>query len=361
MKSKTPGLWQHAPNRLLVPATLLLVGWMLQSGFAAAEQVEQSQREFLRGVVVSCPRAGQIWGSPEMARSLEEITALGADWVAIHPYARVEKDGSIRYRSSREADYLQRAARLTREAGVKLFWKPHLAYWGNFEWRGSIEFGDDPEAWRRFFDGYRAFIVDQARFAESVGVDLLAVGVEYEQTTHHESEWRQIIAAVRSVFTGRLTYAANWDSLQRVPFWDALDLIGVHAYFPLSQEEFPDRSAIWQGWEKPLAKLAQLSQSLENKPVLFAEIGYSRSPRAATEPWVPDVQTTPLVLSLRRTLIEVAVERIEAVPYVVGMFWWKWIPGDDRWDRDFSMRDEEARQAVQRHWGEKKVNPATAQ
>jgi len=338
-------------------AALLLMGWPLHS---LAAQTDENHREFLRGIVVSCPRAGQVWGSPEMARSLEEITSLGVEWVAIHPYARVGRDGTIRFRPTAEADYLQRAADLAQQAGVKLFWKPHLAYWGSFDWRGAIEFGDDTAAWRRFFDGYRTFIVDQASFAESVGVDLLAVGVEYEQTTHHEFEWRQIIAAVRSVFSGRLTYAANWDSLERVPFWDALDLIGVHAYFPLTHEEFPDRSAIWRGWDGPLARLASLSQSLQDKPVLFAEIGYSRSPRAAAEPWVPDNQDTPVVQSLRRLLIEVAVERIEEIPYVEGMFWWKWIPGDDRWDRDFSMKDEEARQAILRHWGEKEATPVTA-
>lgn len=296
-----------------------------------------------------------------MARSLAEITSLGAGWVAIHPYARVEKNGAIRFRPAGEAGYLGRAADLAGQANVKLFWKPHLAYWGNFEWRGAIAFGDDTDAWRRFFDGYRAFIVDQARFAESVGVDLLAVGVEYELTTHHESEWRQIIAAVRSVFSGRLTYAANWDSLDQVPFWDALDLIGVHAYFPLTREGRPDRSTIWQGWDEPLARLAHLSQVLGEKPVLFAEIGYSRSPRAAIEPWIPDNQDTPAVRSLRRMLIEVAVERIERVPFVAGMFWWKWIPGDDRWDRDFSMKDDEARQAVLRHWGKKIASPSTPQ
>ena len=99
---------------------------------------------------------------------------------------------------------LARAADLAEEAGVHLFWKPHLAYWGSFQWRGAITFGDDGTAWRRFFDGYRAFIVDQARFAQSIGVDLFAVGIEYELTTHHEQEWRQIIAEVRSVFSGRL-------------------------------------------------------------------------------------------------------------------------------------------------------------
>ena len=216
-------------------------------------------------------------------------------------------------------------------------------------------------SWQRFFEGYQSFIVDQARFAESLGVDLFSVGVEYEKTTVHEAEWRQIIAAVRSVFTGRLTYAANWDSLERVPFWDALDSIGVHAYFPLTEGTTRDRSALSRGWDRPLAELEALSRRHQGKKVLFAEIGYPRSPRAAIEPWIPDNRDQPEVLDLRQTLIEVALERIEEAPFVEGMFWWKWIPGDNRWDRDFSMKDREARQALRRYWGSEEPTALSAQ
>ena len=53
---------------------------------------------------------------------------------------------------------------------------------------------------------------------------------------------------------------------------------------------------------------------------------------------------------LRRLLMEVALERIEREPLVQGMFWWKWIPGDWRYDRDFSMRNPEAKEALTAHW-----------
>ena len=308
-------------------------------------------QDFRRGIVVSCPRAGQIWGSPEMADTLTEITSLGARWVAIHPYAHVARDGTIKFRPAAGTGYLAKAGQLADRAGVRLFWKPHLAYWGSFEWRGDIDFDQDSEAWKRFFEGYQLFIVDQARLAESLGVELFSVGVEYEKTTHRESEWRRIIAAVRSVYSGRLTYAANWDSLDRVPFWDVLDVIGVHAYFPLVEDPNPDREQLWNGWNKPMSHLESFSLRHRGKKIVFAEIGYPRSPNAATEPWVPGNLDEPEVRELRQTLIEVALQRVEATPFIEGMFWWKWIPGDNRWDRDFSMKDHEARQALRRHWG----------
>ncbi|MEE9561787.1 MAG: hypothetical protein V3W50_01825 [Thermoanaerobaculia bacterium] len=311
-----------------------------------------AESEFLRGMIISCPRAGQIWGTSTMAETLEEVRTLGVRWVAIHPYARVLRDGTIRSRPAASVDYLQRATEMTREAGVGLFWKPHLAYWGSFEWRGDIEFGSDPDRWQRFFDGYRRFIVDQARFAEAAGVELFAVGIEYEKTTQHEREWRQIISTVREVYRGKITYAANWDSLDKVPFWDAVDLIGVHAYFPLAETTDPDRAAIWRGWDGYLDQLQELAAH-HQKPILFAEIGYNRSHQAARRPWAHEIQDSPVSRALRQRLLEVALERIEETAFVSGMFWWKWMPGEAPYDRDFSMKDPEARAALQGSWAQR--------
>ena len=240
---------------------------------------------FMRGMIVSCPRAGQIWGSPEMTESLRGISTLGVEWVSIHPYAGVRRDGTIRRWQAIETEYLGRAGELVRDANMKLFWKPHLAYWGSFEWRGAIDFGDDRAAWERFFAGYEEFIVDQAAAAQRAGAALFAVGVELEKTTRFEAEWSSIIAAVRRVYDGTITYAANWDSLDAVPFWDRVDLIGVHAYFPLSDAADPSWQELWDGWNAPLAQLGSLSKRLGGKPVVFAEIGYNRSTEAARSPW----------------------------------------------------------------------------
>lgn len=307
------------------------------------------ERTPLRGMVVSCPGMGRIWGSEAMRASLAELTTLGVDSVAIHPYAGVRRDGSVRFHPAAQADYLKRAVELARQAGVRLFWKPHLAYWGSFGWRGEIEYGDDQDAWRRFFDGYRAFIVDQAAFAERSGIDLFAVGVELEGTAGYADEWRSIVAAVRKVYSGRITYVANWSSLGAVGFWDAVDLIGVHAYFPLSSSDSPTEDELCAGWQRPLADLEAMSRS-HGKPVLVGEIGYNRSPIAASEPWDYGVTDTPETRRLRQRLIEVALDRLADEPWIEGIFWWKWMPGD-RWRGNFSMRDEEAKTALRRFWG----------
>ena len=329
--------------RLLAPCLLVLL-----APSAPAEEL-RAPFSFMRGMVVSCPRGGQIWGSPAMADTLAQLETLGVEWVAIHPYGWVRRSGEVSSPRTADFGYLSRANEMVRSAGLRFFWKPHLGYWGSFDWRGAIEF-EDEESWSLFFAGYRNFILDQARFAERIGAEIFAIGVELELTTHRP-EWRRLIRETRQVYNGQLTYAANWDRLDLVPFWDELDLIGVHAYFPLSEGAEPSKEELERGWDAALAELRAVSEAHGDKPVLFAEIGYNRGSRAASEPWAYGMDDSPAARRLRRDLIEIAARRIEREPVVTGMFWWKWIPGPTyRDDADFSMKDEEAMDALRRSW-----------
>lgn len=304
----------------------------------------------IRGMTVSCPMSGQIWGTSAMRAALVELRTLGVQSVAIHPYARIGTDGSIQYRDPFATDYLLRAVQITNEEKLSLFWKPHLAYWGNFSWRGAIHFGDDEVRWTRFFRHYTAWMLAHARFAQTAGVPLLAVGVELDATVHREGEWRAVIAAVRKVYRGNITFASNWDSYERVPFWDALDYIGVQAYFPLSTARPPPTAEIERRWDAHLSQLGKASRRWR-RPVLFTEIGYNRSEDAAAKPWDPKLDNNPRTRALRRKLMEVALAKAKRATFIKGMYWWKWIPGQAPWDRDFAMKDDEAKQVLKAHWG----------
>ena len=334
------------------PLCTLVSLLVIAVGSPGAVAVDSPSREFLRGVVVSCPRAGQIWGTPTMGETLEELKGLGVEWAAIHPYGWIGRDGTVRGSRDGDSSYLARAAEMAERTGIRLFWKPHLGYWGRFEWRGAIEFGKDEAAWNRFFSDYRAFIVDQARLAEAFGAPLFAVGVELDATVHREKEWREVVTAVRDVYRGEILYAANWDRVGEVPFWDAVDRIGVHAYFPLASTENPSRQELLAAWDGPLRSLEDLSKR-HGRSVVVAEIGYNRSPRAALEPWAYETVDSPAARELRSRLFSAAIERLEAAPHVSGMFWWKWMPGlpNDPGDENFSMRDPEARAVLEEYWG----------
>jgi hypothetical protein len=328
----------------------LLAGVALAAVGASAAAASLELPSFRRGMVVSCPRDGSIWGTVEMDRALAELVPLGVEWVQLHPWGRIGRDGTVSFRPIDQAEFLELGAAKVRRSGLHLAWVPHLAWWGNFEWRGEIDFGKDELAWARFFESYSRFVLAHAAAAQGYGAELLVVGLELEGTTRREREWRELIAKVRRVYSGRISYAANWDRLEWVPFWDAVDEIGVQAYFPVGSGR-PDDADLRQAWRGHLDRLEALAKR-HGRPVLINELGYARGELAASEPWTAALSVDPEVVALRERLLRVAVEEISKRPGIIsGLFWWKWVAGDDSHDRDFSMREPEALRVLSEVWG----------
>ena len=135
-------------------------------------------------------------------------------------------------------------AKLARQVGIKTLLKPHV--WGR-HWSGDIEMASEAE-WRQWFDNYQRFILHYAQLAEEADIEALCIGSELQGTTTRESDWREIIAAVRKVYKGSLVLAANWDSeFEKIRFWDALDFIGIQAYFPVAEQDNPSIPQLLKG------------------------------------------------------------------------------------------------------------------
>lgn len=304
----------------------------------------------VKGMTVSCPTWGWEWGSDAMVETMRELAAMGVNWVAIHPYARIGNDGTVSWRDvdvSAPPDWLARPIAEGHALGVKILVKPHLAYWGSrFSWRGDITFADRA-AWDRFFTTYAAWIEQLA--AASAGADAFVVGTELDATIQHEAEWREIVRRVRDVYDGPLTFASNWTDFRRVPFWDAVDAIGVQAYFPLHSGRSPTDADLDAGWAKVMEDVTALSAEV-GRPVVFTELGYNRSLSAARQPWEYSTDGTPEAAALQARCLDAALRAIDAEPDVVGAFLWKWFPGTAR-PRDFDASAPAMREVIERRWG----------
>lgn len=57
-------------------------------------------------------------------------------------------------------------------------------------------------------------------------------------------------------------------------FWDALDYIGVDAYFPLTDHINPTVEEIKAGWAPIMESLQETSARFDKK-IIFAEVGYA--------------------------------------------------------------------------------------
>jgi hypothetical protein len=308
----------------------------------------EAARELVRGITISTHTNGHEWFSAElMAPTLEEIRGLGAGWVAIHPYAAIHPDGTVRRgRGDASTSRLAEPIRLAHEAGLKILIKPHLAYWGSpFSWRGDIAF-EDAADWERFFSSYGEWIVSLARTTH--GADGFVVGTELDRTLGFESEWRGIVERVRSVTDVPLTYAANWSDYDQVPFWDAVDVIGIQAYFPLVDAPTDDEQILREAWQARMRDLHAYSE-LHNRAIVFTELGYSRAFRAAVEPWSSHTDGDDAAMEQERCM-RLALAAIDAEPSVLGAFLWKWFPGSKPNGRNFRLSTIGMRRVIADAW-----------
>jgi hypothetical protein len=298
----------------------------------------------VQGMTISCQGWGREWASDQFCVELDELKALGVNWVAIHPYAWVGRDGGLSWPDLDPAnppEWLARPIRETRARGMSLFIKPHLGYWGSpFSWRGEIDYPDVADR-RQFFDDYKRWIVQIAACTKDA--DAFAVGTELEllNTERDDAQWRDIISEIRKVTDVHLTYAANWDVFRRLSFWDALDVVGVQAYFPIASEVEPTDLALQEGWQKVISELRAVHDET-GLPIVMTELGYNCSLDAAREPWAhksaKGADRGPAALLQQRLLRTGLLALKPETEWLRGAFLWKWFPGEAR--RANFMMDE---------------------
>ncbi|MEM1213630.1 MAG: hypothetical protein AAGI68_15180 [Planctomycetota bacterium] len=330
---------------------LMLVAWVGVFEMGSAVLAEPS--ESIRGITISTRR----WGPGEwdrrdlMGPTLDRANGVGANWITIHPYARLGRNGRLWHDPAMQDASVRVTMEEARERSVKVMIKPHIAYWGTpFTWRGEITYGDDEAAWQRFFAGYQGWIVHQAALAQRYGAEAFCIGLEYVGTMHREAEWRAVIAAVRAVYDGPITYGANFDEYTRVPFWDAVDVIGVLGYFPLSQQPNPSDAELDRGWRETMKTMRAFSVR-HGKPIVFVEIGYPRSSFAASKPWRHD-DHGPDLEEYRLRVLRSALRAVENEPTVLGAFVWKWFAAPGPVSEEFILMGPQAMATLRTAWGD---------
>jgi len=306
---------------------------------------------FMKGMTVSCQTWGYEWATPEMKETMTELKSLGANSISIHPYARISEDGHVRFRKNRQSNHITTPIEWGKELNIQLMIKPHLAYWGTkFSWRGDIKF-EGKEAWKIFFRDYEAWIVTIATIAEKSGAPIFCIGTELMNSIQYEKDWRQIISRIREVYKGKLTYAANWDIYDQIPFWDDLDYIGIQAYFPLAEKEFPSENQITQGWDRVYQEIIPFADNL-NKQIIFTEIGYDVSVNAAKEPWTPGNSNQQEGGYLQKLCLKVALEKVKEHDQMAGIFLWKWFAETEPFahHEDYNLQRREIKSLLKELW-----------
>ncbi|MEM0042234.1 MAG: hypothetical protein QXU23_07325 [Candidatus Korarchaeum sp.] len=224
--------------------------------------------EYIRGANVV------LWGklnSSWYLRTLERLKGMGFDYLLITVYLRAPSPRSSHVEAfeATPSDLdLEKAVTVAKGRGFWVFLRIGLIVEGG--WSGELA-PTDVSGW---FRSYSSYLRHYASLSEKLNVDCLVIGAELSSLDKRE-EWRDIVKELRTLYSGKLSYSANFNS-EATSFWDLLDFIGVDAYYPIVN------GSSWRGLHE--SRIAPLIL-LYGKPVIFTEIGYRSVRGAGLRPW----------------------------------------------------------------------------
>ncbi len=292
------------------------------------------------------------------------LVQANVEWIVHTPYLfqKTHKSTELKvydysdFQNIEKENYEKDLLNSTRACNIKCVVKPliWIEHPEKGEWRGSIRFDSEAD-WNSWSGNYRKIILEQAKACEAMKVEAFCVGTELSSIVKtHPDFLRKLIKEVRSVYSGIVLYAANWDEeYEMVPFWDEVDYIGISAYFPLSKKSFPSVRKIKRGWRKHLPGIKSISKK-HNKQIVFTEVGYRSTSQAAIRPWewVKDAhslgeKTSP---KTQANCYEALFQTCWDEDWFAGVLLWDWKIGTmaegDRMDISFHTQGKEAEELI---------------
>jgi hypothetical protein len=245
---------------------------LLLGGSARSAHAQADAPTFVKGYSWGWTGRRGEYSGPEADHSLERLAATGADSVCIAfaTFMRDSRSPELTWAEDNPRmvsdDDLRHAISSARKNGLRIILKPVVncrdgvwRAWIKFHrplttaekaagvtghldpWRDEDEFVDglvpDEAAWAAWWENYSRFILHYARLAAEQNVEMLCLGCEMSSTEEFESRWRELIADVRTIYSGAITYNCNHGREHAVEWWDAVDVISISAYYAIEPPE----------------------------------------------------------------------------------------------------------------------------
>ncbi len=239
-------------------------------------------------------RGAHIFGRLD-STNLQPFIKNNIEWITLVPFAGqkdIDSPKVVYVRGDSLAMIRRDSAwksqiEVAHSAGFKVFLKPHIWLTDNTsgKWRSDI-FPTSEAGWKLWQKEYRAFILHYAQIAQQNKVELFCIGTELSRLSVEKvGFWKRLLQEVRNTYDGEITYAANWyNEYEKITFWKDLDYIGIQAYFPLVNKEYPSVQDISKGWKPHLSPIKSIAKKY-NRKILFTEMGYKSTSDSAIEPW----------------------------------------------------------------------------
>ncbi|WP_051227710.1 glycoside hydrolase family 113 [Gillisia sp. JM1] len=292
---------------------------------------------------------------------IKPILEINANAVAVMPFGFIKSlsspDLKFNIEKQWEGERLEGARKTTQllhSQGLKVMIKPQIWIWKG-EFTGNIKMTSE-EDWKKFETNYEEFILLYAKMADEENVELFCIGTELYAFANERTEfWEQLITKVRKIFKGKLTYAENWDKVEKVNFWTQLDFIGVDAYFPLSEGKSPNIEELRASWKPHKTQLKDLSNKYDRK-VLFTEYGYRNTNYATKQPWDSSRKETSVNNELQSNALMALYQEFWREDWFSGGFLWKWFHNHEQAggleNNQFTPQNKPALKVVKGFYGE---------
>jgi hypothetical protein len=210
---------------------------------------------------------------------------------------------------------------LTQAKGIKTMMKPQIWMSGTYTGEFSLTNDNDWKIWEK---NYLKFIMHFAHLSDSLNIEMFCIGTELKQVVEKRPDFFiTVIDSIKTFYTGKLVYAANWNEYKQVHFWNKLDYIGIDAYFPLSSASNPTLAELKTSWTTAQQEIDRYRKTI-GKDVIFTEIGYKSVDKCAYEPWNPASEKVNLTAQSNATLA--FFEVFNSIDWFKGSFFWKWYP-----------------------------------
>jgi hypothetical protein len=291
-------------------------------------------------------------------KAIVPVVAVNANWVALMPFAFMKtiSDSEIEFNSlyqwlGERKEGVEKTATAFKKKHIQIMLKPQI--WipeGGFT--GNIKMKNETD-WITFEKNYEKFILFYAQLAQKSHCEMFCIGTELNSfITARPSFWNALIVKIKKIYTGKITYAENWDTYKNVPFIKSLDYIGVDAYFPLDKEKTPTQKSIELAWQPIQKQLKKLSE-IHNKKILFTEFGYQSKDFATSTPWDHSKTSLPN-LKAQENALKTILTIFWNKDWFAGGFLWKWYDNHSEVggeiDTDYTVQNKPSEKLLQKFY-----------
>ena len=233
--------------------------------------------------------------------------------------------------------------------GIRVALKPTVNC-KNGTWRAHISFFEEDvpcePKWCNWFGSYSEFQRHFAEIAQRKGCEMFIAGCEMVQSERRESEWRSVIADIRSVYGGPVSYNTDKYQEHNVKWWDAVDVISSSGYYPIND------------WENQLDRIEKVVHKFD-KPFFFAECGCMSVKNANLVPNDWSVQGKVDLVG-QADWFRAMFAACEKRSWIDGFAIWDWrgrlYPLENaETDTGYSIYGKPAEKAVREYYNEQKV------